>query len=185
MKTIEEELINALYKAEAITEDAKACLSKVRGDSQLLFKTTYMWWRIWKSFSDTMLGVITYIPMEKSPWTSCRVQIIVKLIANKWAWGRCLWKRVVVPSGMRPSSWARRYPRQPRERQPPPGTVTEKLSGDTYQPVNLPWPAKREGRGKQPHKYTNTSSNSVGCLHIIRHLQGAKSFWYTDQFDCF
>ena len=53
---------------------------------------------------------------------------------------------------------------------------TEKLSGDTYQPVNLPWPAKREGRGKQPHKYTNTSSNSVGCLHIIRHLQGAKSF---------
>ena len=24
---------------------------------------------------------------------------------------------------------------------------TEKLSGDTYQPVYLPWPAKREGRG--------------------------------------
>ena len=23
---------------------------------------------------------------------------------------------------------------------------TEKLSGDTYQPVYLPWPAKREGR---------------------------------------
>jgi len=48
VKTIEEELINALYKAEAITEDAKACLGKVSGDSQLstvltilLFKTTY------------------------------------------------------------------------------------------------------------------------------------------------
>ena len=48
----------------------------------------------------------------------------VKLIANRWAWGRCLWKRVVVPSEMRASSRARRYPRQPRERQPPPGTVT-------------------------------------------------------------
>ena len=35
---------------------------------------------------------------------------------------------------------------------------TDKLSGDTYQPVYLPWPAKREGRGKMSHKYTNTSS---------------------------
>ena len=24
---------------------------------------------------------------------------------------------------------------------------TDRLSGDTYQPVYLPWPAKREGRG--------------------------------------
>ena len=36
---------------------------------------------------------------------------------------------------------------------------TDKLSGDTYQPVYLPWPAKREGRGAegqtaaQMHKY--------------------------------
>ena len=29
VRTIEEELINALYKVEAITEDAKACLGKV------------------------------------------------------------------------------------------------------------------------------------------------------------
>lgn len=29
VKTIEEELLNALYKAEAITEDGKACLSKI------------------------------------------------------------------------------------------------------------------------------------------------------------
>ena len=29
VKTIEEELVNALYKAEAITEDGKACLGKV------------------------------------------------------------------------------------------------------------------------------------------------------------
>ena len=41
---------------------------------------------------------------------------------------------------------------------------TDKLSGDTYQPVYLPWPVKREGRGgegqtaAQMHKYTNTSS---------------------------
>lgn len=50
MKTIEEELINALYKAEAITEDAKACLGKVSGDSQLSTVFYYlklpitMWW---------------------------------------------------------------------------------------------------------------------------------------------
>ena len=33
---------------------------------------------------------------------------------------------------------------------------TEKLSGDTYQPVYLPWPANREGEGQtaaQMHKY--------------------------------
>ena len=31
---------------------------------------------------------------------------------------------------------------------------TEKLSGDTYQPVYLPWPAKREGQtAAQMHKY--------------------------------
>ena len=47
---------------------------------------------------------------------------------------------------------------------------TEKLSGDTYQPVYLPWPAEREGRGggkgrgKLPHKCTNTSSK----LHDLR-----------------
>ena len=31
---------------------------------------------------------------------------------------------------------------------------TDKLSGDTYQPVYLPWPAKREGRGGA-HCHTN------------------------------
>ena len=31
---------------------------------------------------------------------------------------------------------------------------TDKLSGDTYQPVYLPWPAKREGQtAAQMHKY--------------------------------
>ena len=31
---------------------------------------------------------------------------------------------------------------------------TEKLSGDTYQPVYLPWPVKREGQTvAQMHKY--------------------------------
>ena len=29
MRTIEEELVNALFKAEAITEDGKACMGKV------------------------------------------------------------------------------------------------------------------------------------------------------------
>ena len=57
---------------------------------------------------------------------------LFKFIANRWAWGRCLWKRlVVVPSEMRASSRARRYPRQPRERQPPPGTVTLRNSVET------------------------------------------------------
>ena len=46
---------------------------------------------------------------------------------------------------------------------------TNKLSGNTYQPVYLPWPAEREGRGgegrgKLPHKCTNTSSK-------MHHLQ--------------
>ena len=50
--------------------------------------------------------------------------IHIKLIANWWAWGRCLWKLVVVPSKIRASSRAHRYPWQPRERQPPPDTVT-------------------------------------------------------------
>ena len=35
---------------------------------------------------------------------------------------------------------------------------SEKLSGDTYEPVYLPWPAKREGKGKLPHKCTIWSS---------------------------
>ena len=36
VKTIEEELVNALYKAEAITEDGKACLGKVSKLFQML-----------------------------------------------------------------------------------------------------------------------------------------------------
>ena len=39
----------------------------------------------------------------------------------------------------------------------------EKLSGDTYQPVYLPWPAKREGRGG-----ANCRTNSQYELEITR-----------------
>ena len=59
MKTIEEELINALYKAEAITEDAKACLGKVSGDSQLSTVFYYlklpiiMWWNCDEEYGDS------------------------------------------------------------------------------------------------------------------------------------
>ena len=46
---------------------------------------------------------------------------------------------------------------------------TDKLSGDTYQPVYLPWPAKREGRGgegqtaAQMHKLHNFQSEYASC----------------------
>ena len=54
---------------------------------------------------------------------------LLKLMASRWPWARCLRKRVVVvPSKLRASSRARWYPRQPRERQPPPGTVTLRIS---------------------------------------------------------
>ena len=47
---------------------------------------------------------------------------------------------------------------------------TEKLiSGDTYQPVYLPWPAKREGRGGA-NCHTNTSSklhDLRGCEYVL------------------
>ena len=44
---------------------------------------------------------------------------------------------------------------------------TEKLSGDTYQPLYSPRPVKREGRGrgKLPHKGTICSSKE---LHNLR-----------------
>ena len=43
---------------------------------------------------------------------------------------------------------------------------TEKLSGDTYQPLYSPRPAKREGRGrgKLPHKGTICSSKELHNL---------------------
>ena len=40
---------------------------------------------------------------------------------------------------------------------------TEKLSGDTYQPVYLPWPVKREGKGR-----ANCRTNSQYELKITR-----------------
>ena len=39
VRTIEEELLNALFKAEVITEDDKACLGKVCISITLLLKT--------------------------------------------------------------------------------------------------------------------------------------------------
>ena len=83
---------------------------------------------------------------------------LIILIANRWAWGRCLWKRVVVPSKMRASSRACRYPRQLREQQPPPGTVTLRNSVEIL--TNLytyhGQPRGREGEGQTAalmHKY--------------------------------
>ena len=46
-------------------------------------------------------------------------KVWIKLIANRWTWGRCLWKGVVVPSEMRASSRVYRYSRQSREWQKP------------------------------------------------------------------
>ena len=42
---------------------------------------------------------------------------------------------------------------------------TEKLSGDTYQPVNLPWPAKRERRGGANSR-TNTQIRARILLDV-------------------
>ena len=39
---------------------------------------------------------------------------------------------------------------------------TDKLSGDTYQPVYLPWPAKREGRGGAKCR-TNAQIRARNC----------------------
>ena len=83
------------------------------------------------------------------PW-----YVTIKLIANRWAWGRCLWKQVVVPSKIRVMSRACRYPCQLRERQPPPGTVTLTKSVEilTNLTTHQGHPSGSEGRGKLPHK---------------------------------
>ena len=39
---------------------------------------------------------------------------------------------------------------------------TDKLSGDTYQPVYLPWPAKRGGRGGA-NCHTNAQTRARNC----------------------
>ena len=39
---------------------------------------------------------------------------------------------------------------------------TEKLNGDTYQPVYLPWPAKKEGRGGA-NCHTNAQIRPRNC----------------------
>ena len=86
------------------------------------------------------------------------LQTKIKLIANRWAWGRCPWKRVVVPSKMRASSRACRYPQQPRERQPPPGTVTLRNSVEILTSLYTyhDQPRGRESKGQTAaimHKY--------------------------------
>ena len=53
---------------------------------------------------------------------------------------------------------------------------TDKLSGDTYQPVYLPWPAKREGRGGANCR-TNAQKRARDCTTSrasTRHLTLSK-----------
>ena len=46
---------------------------------------------------------------------------------------------------------------------------TVKLSGDTYQPLSLPWPAKREGRGgANCHKCTIWSTKLHDLSEQVR-----------------
>ena len=68
--------------------------------------------------------------------------IIITLITNRWAWGRCPWKQVVVPSEMQALSRVYWYPWQPGELH----HHTDKLSEDIYQRLYSPRQAKREGR---------------------------------------
>ena len=85
-----------------------------------------------------------------------------KLIANRWVWGRCPWKWVVVPSEMQALSRACRYPWQPREQAP----SHRETSGDSYQPLYSPRPSKREGRGRGTllHKSNISSSKQLHDL---------------------
>ena len=85
---------------------------------------------------------------------SLLLSALFKLIANRWAWGRWLWKWVVVRSQMQASSVAHRYPRQPRERQPPPSTVTLRNSVEILSNLytHHGQPRGREGRGKLLHR---------------------------------
>jgi len=46
VRTIEEELLNALFKAELITEDDKACLGKVGIGAVSIFRA---WKKTWKT----------------------------------------------------------------------------------------------------------------------------------------
>ena len=50
---------------------------------------------------------------------------------------------------------------------------TEKLSGDTYQPVSLPRPAKREGRGganRRTNAQLNFGAGSTSSQRELCHL---------------
>ena len=54
---------------------------------------------------------------------------------------------------------------------------TEKLSGDTYQPLYPPGPAKREGRGKLPHKWMHDLELKIARPPRVRmrHLKLSKN----------
>ena len=56
---------------------------------------------------------------------------------------------------------------------------TDKLSGDTYQPVYLPWPAKREGRGGAncPTNAQIRARNYTTSRASTRHLTLSKNLY--------
>ena len=89
----------------------KLCLSSILGlgTSQNLQELATMSARL-------LLEDTPYSKMEANKLFFC---LHVKLIANRWAWGRCLG----LGGAEREASQACRYPWQPWERQPP-GTVT-------------------------------------------------------------
>ena len=79
----------------------------------------------------------------------------IKLITNRWAWGRCPWKQVVVSRKIQASTRVRRYWPQPREHKPPPGNITQRNSVEIFaNHYTHKMLTNKEGRGRSnlPHK---------------------------------
>ena len=99
----------------------------------------------------------------------------IKLIANRWARGRCLWKQVVVSPEIQDSSRVCRYWPQPREQKPPPGTITRRNSVEilTNHYTHQCQQRRRQGglRDNLPHKRKIWSSHQLQNfperVHII------------------
>ena len=81
--------------------------------------------------------------------------------------GGAIKRNTSIKQGMQVSTATQRVATTTRHRH------TEKLSGDAYQPVYLPWPAKREGRGgegktaTQMHNLVFEMQDLLEQVHVI------------------
>ena len=81
--------------------------------------------------------------------------------------GGAIKRNTSIKQGMQVSTATQRVATTTRHRH------TEKLSGDAYQPVYLPWPAKREGRGGENcHANAQFGARNAGPPRAgTRHLE--------------